>query len=243
MKPDRKGASGMIKVVLVDDDAIVRQGMRTILKSAPDITVVAEASDGAAGTADVRRLLPDVVIMDIRMPRMDGLAATRQIAQLAARPKVIILTTFGLDEYVAEALRAGAVGFLLKDTGPVELLEAVRVVMAGDALLSPSVTRRLIAAFARHIPTLNEDERARLASLTSREREVLTLLGRGCSNGDIAAELFLGEATVKGHVSRILIKLGAENRVQAAIRAHDAGLTKTEPDDGPPKLAAEPAQR
>ncbi|MFC5801282.1 response regulator [Streptomyces formicae] len=216
----------MIKIVLVDDDAIVRRGMRAILESAPDVTVMAEASDGCAGVADAQRLLPDVVIMDIRMPRMDGLAATREIATLASRPRVIILTTFGLDEYVAEALRAGAVGFLLKDTGPAELLEAVRVVMAGDALLSPAVTRQLISAFARHMPKLSDDERVRLSSLTSREREVLALLGRGCSNGDIATQLFLGEATVKGHVSRILDKLGASNRVQAAIRAHDAGLTK-----------------
>ncbi|QLE70461.1 response regulator transcription factor [Streptomyces rectiverticillatus] len=216
----------MIKVLLVDDDAIVRQGMRAILESAPDITVIAEATDGVAGVADARRLLPDVVIMDIRMPRMDGLAATREINALPSRPKVIILTTFGLDEYVAEGLRTGAVGFLLKDTGPAELLEAVRVVMAGDALLSPAVTRRLIAVFAHHIPVLSAQERARLDSLTFREREVLALLGRGYSNGGIAAELFLGEATVKGHVSRILDKLGADNRVQAAIRAHDAGLTK-----------------
>ncbi|GGV57849.1 DNA-binding response regulator [Streptomyces spectabilis] len=216
----------MIRVVLVDDDAIVRQGLRAILESAPDVTVVAEASDGAAGVADARGLLPDVVIMDIRMPRMDGLAATRAITALPSRPKVIILTTFGLDEYVAEALRAGAVGFLLKDTGPTELLEALRVVMAGDALLSPAVTRQLIAAFTHQVPSLSRQERARLASLTPRELQVLTLLGRGYSNADIATELFLGEATVKGHVSRILDKLGAGNRVQAAIRAHDAGLTR-----------------
>ncbi|MEU7688382.1 response regulator transcription factor [Streptomyces spectabilis] len=216
----------MIRVVLVDDDAIVRQGLRAILESAPDVTVVAEASDGAAGVADARGLLPDVVIMDIRMPRMDGLAATRAITALPSRPKVIILTTFGLDEYVAEALRAGAVGFLLKDTGPTELLEALRVVMAGDALLSPAVTRQLIAAFTHQVLSLSWQERARLASLTPRELQVLTLLGRGYSNADIATELFLGEATVKGHVSRILDKLGAGNRVQAAIRAHDAGLTR-----------------
>ncbi|MFJ8390159.1 response regulator [Streptomyces sp. NPDC094438] len=212
--------------MVVDDDAIVRRGLRTILESAPDIEVLAEAADGQAGVEQARRLMPDVIFMDIRMPRLDGLAATREICALpvAVPPRVVMLTTFGLDEYVAEALRSGAVGFLLKDSAPTELLEAVRIVMDGNALLSPAVTRRLITAFADRVPSITHDQQARLGELTARETKVLTLLAQGLSNTEIGARMFLGEGTVKGHVSRILSKLGAANRVQAAIFAHNAGL-------------------
>ncbi|MFF4404796.1 response regulator [Streptomyces sp. NPDC001404] len=216
----------MIKVVLVDDDAIVRQGMRAILESVPEVIVAAEATDGASGVAAVQRLMPDVVFMDIRMPGMDGLAATREIGRLAHRPKVVMLTTFEFDEYVAAALRAGAVGFVLKDSGPQQLIDALRAVVDGNALLAPSVTRRLISAFAEQVPVLDADDRSRIESLTLREREVLALLGCGRSNADIATALFLGEATVKGHVSRILDKLEVQNRVQAAIIAYRAGLAR-----------------
>ncbi|WP_328989037.1 response regulator transcription factor [Kribbella sp. NBC_01245] len=215
----------MTRLLIVDDEALVRAGLKMILESADDLEVVAEAGDGADAVEMVRKHQPDVVLMDIRMPRLDGLAATRDVQALPDPPKVVVLTTFDLDDYVFRALQAGASGFLLKDTPPRELVQAVRVVAAGDAMLSPAVTRRLIGHFAAS--GRNDRQRAaaeRLTALTDREREVLAAVGRGLSNADIGRELFMSEATVKAHVSRVLVKLNATNRVQVAILAHDAGL-------------------
>ncbi len=198
-----------------------------ILESAGDISVVGEADDGDAAVEAVRRCRPDVVLMDIRMPRLDGLAATIAVRQLDDPPPVVILTTFDLDDYVFRALQAGADGFLLKDTPPLDLIQAVRVVASGESMLSPSVTRRLIAHFANDgRPAREEEARARLADLSPRELEVCIEVGRGRSNAEIGASLFMSEATVKAHVSRLLVKLGFANRVQVAILAHDAGLDR-----------------
>ena len=212
-----------IRVLLVDDDPLVRAGLRMILSSSEEIEVVGEAADGAQAAAAVSAHRPDVVLMDIRMPEMDGITATSALRRLTDPPRVIVLTTFQADEHVLSALRAGADGFLLKDTEPTEIVNAVRLVAAGEAMLSPSVTRTLLAH-------LGNDERAdrrrraaqRLASLTDREREVADAVGSGASNAEIAASLFMSEATVKAHVSRLLTKLAATNRVQIAILVHDA---------------------
>jgi DNA-binding NarL/FixJ family response regulator len=212
-----------IRVLLVDDDALVRTGLRMILSSSEELEVVGEAADGADAVAAVLAHRPDVVLMDIRMPGMDGIAATSALRRLAPPPHVIVLTTFQADEHVMSALRAGADGFLLKDTAPTEIVNAVRLVAAGEAMLSPSVTRTLLAH-------LGDDERTdrrriaaqRLESLTDREREVATAVGSGASNAEIAASLFMSEATVKAHVSRLLTKLDLTNRVQIAILVHDA---------------------
>ncbi|EXG80596.1 response regulator [Cryptosporangium arvum] len=209
----------MIGVLLVDDEWMVRAMLRTILESAEDLTVVAEAADGAEAVVQARRHRPDVALVDIRMPGVDGLTAVRQ---LRGGPKVIVLTTFDLDEYVRTALRDGAVGFLLKDASADEMTTAVRAVAAGDAALSPRVTRRMLSTFAR--PSPQDRALARLAPLTGKEREVLATLATGLANADVARQLHLSEATVKTHVSRILTKLGLTNRVQAAILAHHAGL-------------------
>jgi DNA-binding NarL/FixJ family response regulator len=212
-----------IGVLLADDQAMVRAGFRMILESDPDIAVVGEAANGEQALASARRLRPDVVLMDIQMPDVDGLAATRRItADGELRSRVVILTTFERDEYVFEALQAGASGFLLKNAPPEQLLHAVRVVAAGDALLAPSVTRRIIEQFAhRHVkPELV----TQLESLTQREREVLTLLARGKSNAELAAELFVSEGTIKTHVSSLLAKLGLRDRVQAVVLAYESGL-------------------
>jgi DNA-binding NarL/FixJ family response regulator len=216
-----------IRVLIVDDEELVRTGLRLILEAEPDLTVVGTASDGAAAVAQVRRLRPDVVLMDIRMPGLDGLAATRQILGGDDVPacKVVILTTFDVDEHVYEALRAGASGFLLKDVPAGQLVHAIRVAAAGEALLAPSVTRRLIAAFTRRVPAVPS---ATLADLTVREVEVLSLLAEGLSNAEIAGRLYLGEATVKTHVARILMKLGVRDRVQAVIAAFRAGLVSVD---------------
>lgn len=215
----------MTRLLIVDDEALVRAGLKLILESADDLEVVAEAEDGADAVEMVRRHHPDVVLMDIRMPRLDGLAATRELQALPSPPKVVVLTTFDLDDYVFRALQAGASGFLLKDTPPRELVQAVRVVAAGEAMLSPAITRRLITHFAADGRTdRRRVARNRLAALTDRETEVLGAIGRGLSNADIGRELFMSEATVKAHVSRVLVKLDATNRVQVAIIAHDAGL-------------------
>ncbi len=214
----------MIRVLLVDDEQLVRSGLRMILQSSGDIEVVAEAADGAQAVEQVRLHRPDVVLMDIRMPTMDGLAATRQITALPDPPKIIMLTTFELDEYVHTALQHGAVGFLLKDTPPRDLLQAVRTVSAGNAMLSPTVTRRLIAEFAARGSSQAIAARKQLDALTEREREVVVAVAQGLSNAEIGKRLFMSEATVKAHVSRVLAKLGMSNRVQAAILAHDAGL-------------------
>ena len=214
-----------VRVLLVDDDPLVRAGLRMILSSADDLEVVGEAGDGAEAVGAVRTHRPDVVLMDIRMPGTDGLTATAAVTALPEPPKVVVLTTFGVDDYVFRALEAGAAGFLLKDTPPRDLIAAVRVVAAGDAMLSPSVTRTLIGHVAGAGETGRRNAaRARLAPLTDREREVLVAVGRGLSNAEIGRELYLSEATVKTHVSRLLLKLGCANRVQVAILAHDAGL-------------------
>ena len=212
-----------IGVLLADDQAMVRGGFRMILESEPDITVVGEAADGEQAVASARRLRPDVVMMDIQMPGGDGLKATRRITEDAElHCRVVILTTFERDEYVFEALQAGASGFLIKNAPPEELLNAVRVVAAGDALLAPSVTRRIIEQFARR--PARPGVGVRMDSLTQREREVLVLLARGRSNAELAAELFVTEGTIKTHVSSLLMKLGLRDRVQAVVLAYESGL-------------------
>ncbi|MCC6339844.1 MAG: response regulator transcription factor [Acidimicrobiia bacterium] len=213
-----------IRVLVVDDQPIVRDAFRTILDSYADIEVVGDAADGAAAVALSRSLRPHVVVMDVRMPRLDGIAATREIVgQDRDPPQVLILTTFDLDEYVYDALHAGASGFLLKDATRDELARAVRVVAAGDALLAPSVTRRLISEFTGRRQA-SAELRDRFESLTSRERDVLGLLAQGLSNAEIAAHLFVGESTVKTHVAHVLMKLVVRDRVQAAIAAYDLGI-------------------
>jgi DNA-binding NarL/FixJ family response regulator len=214
----------MIRVVLVDDEQLVRSGLRMILESAGDIEVVGEAADGGGAVELVRRHRPDVALMDIRMPEMDGLAATRALTALPDPPRVIMLTTFELDEYVHTALEHGAVGFLLKDTPPRDLIQAVRTVAEGNAMLAPTVTRRLIAEFASRNSAKAVAARRRLDTLTGREREVVVAVAQGLSNAQIGRRLFMSEATVKAHVSRVLAKLGMGNRVQAAMLVHDAGL-------------------
>jgi len=214
----------VIRVVIVDDEELMRAGLRTMLEADEEISVVGEARDGDEAVEAVRRHRPAVVLMDIRMPRADGLTATRTLGRLPNPPQVIVLTTFDLDEYVHAALRAGAVGFLLKDTPPRELIRAVHVVAAGHAMLAPAVTRRLIATFTERDSPVGDQARRKLGTLTNREREVLELLGRGLSNSDIGQRLYMSPATVKTHVSRTLAKLELANRVQAAIFAHDANL-------------------
>jgi len=213
-----------IRVLVVDDQELVRAGFCVILDMADGIAVAGEAADGAAAVAQAAALRPDVVLMDVRMPGMDGLEATRLItAGPSAPPKVVMLTTFDLDDYVYEALRAGASGFLLKDSPRADLIAAVRAAAAGDALLAPSVTRRLIEAFARR-PAETTPSPARLATLTARECDVLLLLARGRSNAEIAAALFVSEATVKTHVGNLLAKLGLRDRIQAVILAYETGI-------------------
>ena len=215
----------MIRVLVADDQALVRAGFRMLLESAGDIEVAGEAVDGEEAVALARSAHPDVVLMDIRMPRMDGIEATRRIAadQGLAGVRVLILTTFEADDYVFESLRAGASGFVLKDIEPADLLQAIRVVAAGDALLSPSVTRRLIAEYASRAPARRVSVRD-LAELTEREREVLAAVGTGKSNDEIAADLFVSPATVKTHVSRVLSKLDARDRAQLVVAAYESGL-------------------
>lgn len=217
----------MIRVVLADDQALVRAGFRALLDAQPDIEVAGEAGDGAEAVDVVRRLTPDVVLMDIRMPGVDGLAATRRIASdpALAEVKVIILTTFELDEYVFTALRDGAAGFLVKDTEPADLVRAVRVVAAGDALLSPGVTRRLIAEYATR-SRAPSPQIGQLDLLTDREREVVALVGMGLSNEDIAGRLVVSPLTAKTHVSRAMVKLGARDRAQLVVAAYEAGLVR-----------------
>ncbi|MEV3928489.1 MULTISPECIES: response regulator transcription factor [unclassified Streptomyces] len=218
-----------IRVIIVDDQAMVRAGFAALLAAQSDIDVVGEAPDGRKGVEVSRAAHPDVVLMDVRMPEMDGLAAARELLDppvgVVHRPRVLMLTTFDVDDYVYEALRAGASGFLLKDAPPGDLISAVRVVAAGDALLAPSVTRRLIADFARQRPAAPSGGPAlRLNGLTPREREVLELIARGLSNQEIAARLVLAEQTVKTHIGRVLAKLGLRDRAQAVIFAYESGL-------------------
>ncbi|HYP22103.1 MAG TPA: response regulator transcription factor [Actinomycetota bacterium] len=212
----------MIRVVLVDDQDLVRSGFRVLLGSSGEVEVVGEAEDGVRAVEVVAQVKPDVVLMDVRMPRMDGIEATRRIRD-SSDAKVLILTTFDLDEYVHEALRAGASGFLLKDARPEELFDAIRVVHAGDALLAPSITRRLIEEFVRRAPPAPSTATT-LESLTERELEVLRLVARGLSNAEISASLVVSPATTKTHVSRILTKLGLRDRAQLVMVAYETGL-------------------
>ncbi|WIM98276.1 response regulator transcription factor [Actinoplanes oblitus] len=215
----------MIRVLIADDQAMVRQGFGALLAAQPDLLVVGDAADGAAAVSAARQLNPDVILMDVRMPVMDGLEATRRLAggPSAGGPKILILTTFDLDDYVYEALRAGASGFLLKDAPAADLVQAVRVVAAGEALLAPSVTRRLIAEFAAR-PAGDRPRPVALNALTPRETEVLRLIARGRSNQEIAADLVVAEQTVKTHVGRILTKLALRDRAQAVVFAYETGL-------------------
>jgi DNA-binding NarL/FixJ family response regulator len=214
------------RILLVDDQPLLRTGFRMILSAEPDFAVVGEAGDGASAVEIARRLKPDVVLMDIRMPGMDGIQATRALAGPGVTEplKVLILTTFGLDEYVVESLRAGASGFLLKDAPAEDLVEAIRIVAAGDALLAPSVTRRLLDRIASKLPPAHENVIPALSELTEREMEVLKLVARGLSNAEIAEKLVVSETTVKTHVSRILGKLDLRDRVQVVILAYESGL-------------------
>jgi DNA-binding NarL/FixJ family response regulator len=211
----------VIGVLLVDDQAMIRAGLRMVLESEPDLAVIAEASNGAEAVQVGKRERPDVVLMDIRMPEMDGIEATRRLLEAAPDTKVIVVTTFDVDDYVYGALRAGASGFLLKDAPPDDLINAIRVVAGGDALIAPSITKRLIAEFAGR---REEQPVQGLDDLTERETEVLALIARGLSNAEIAEELFVSETTVKTHVSHILTKLDLRDRVQAVVAAYEAGL-------------------
>lgn len=214
-----------IRILIADDQALVRSGLRMLLETADDLEVVGEAGDGLEALELARDLSPDVVLMDIRMPGTDGIEATASLGadERTSALKVLVLTTFDLDEYVFRALRAGASGFLLKDTDPDDLIDAVRVVAGGEALLAPSVTRRLIAEFARH-PAASAPDAAALADLTDREREVLALVGRGLSNAEIGSALFISPATAKTHVSHVMLKLGARDRAQLVVTAYESGL-------------------
>ena len=226
-EPD-ESADRPVRVLLVDDQELVRTGFSMVLDAQPDIEVVGEAGDGAQALERLRTAGADVVLMDVRMPRMDGIEATRRITGAPGGPKVIILTTFDLDEYAFAAIKAGAAGFLLKDAGPVQLVEAIRAVHSGDAVVAPSTTRRLLDRFAVHLP--DAERRAAsgaLATLTARENEVLRLVARGLSNAEIAERLYVSEATVKTHMGRILTKLDLRDRVQAVVFAYETGLVKS----------------
>ena len=222
----------MIRVIVADDHALVRGGFQMILEAQPDIEVVGEAANGLEAVELARSLAPDVVLMDVRMPGLDGIEATRRVTAASAQgPRVLMLTTFDLDEYVYRAIRAGASGFLLKDVRPAELVHAVRVVASGDVLLAPAITRRLLEEFVRRPPPGQRP--AGLGELTDRESEVLGLIARGLSNAEIAQRLFLGETTVKTHVTRILAKLHLRDRVQAVVLAYESGLVR--PGDDTPE--------
>ncbi|MEY2442890.1 MAG: hypothetical protein QOJ46_2316 [bacterium] len=213
------------RVLIVDDDALVRAGLSMMLGGAGDLEIVGEAEDGTQVLAAVDAHRPDVILMDIRMPRMDGLAALRLVRARPKAPEVIVLTTFDVDEHVLTALRDGAAGFLVKDTPPTEILRAIRLVAAGDAMLSPTVTRKLLDFMAADgAPAVSARALGLLAELTDREREVAVAVGHGSSNSEVAAELYMSIATVKAHVSRLLLKLDLDNRVQIALLVHDAGL-------------------
>ncbi|HEX5148219.1 MAG TPA: response regulator transcription factor [Candidatus Limnocylindrales bacterium] len=225
-----------IRVLLVDDQQLVRTGFRMILEDEADIEVVGEAPDGRQAIDLAGHLAPDVVVMDIRMPVMDGIEATRRLVRegTGTEPRVLVLTTFDADENVVEALRAGASGFLLKDVTPTDFVAAIRIVAAGDALLAPAVTRRLLDRYADRLPPVNEVRAAELRELTERELEILRLMARGLSNREIAAQLVLAEPTVKTHVSHVLDKLGLRDRAQAVVLAYEAGLVRPGSVDGPP---------
>jgi DNA-binding NarL/FixJ family response regulator len=213
----------MIRVLVVDDQAMVRAGLRMILDGQADIEVVGEAADGEEAQVAVRRDRPDLVLMDIRMPRLDGIAATRKLIEHDPAVRVLVVTTFDADQYVFEALRAGASGFILKDSSPEQLVAAVRLIAAGDALLAPARTRRLIETQVRPKPTVDS---SLIGTLTDREREVLVLMARGLDNSQIAAELFIGDATVRTHIGHVLSKLNSRSRVQAVVVAYESGLVR-----------------
>lgn len=218
----------MTTVLVVDDQPLQRYGFRMLLDSVPETEVVGEAAHGAEAVRKAAELRPDVVLMDVRMPGMDGIEATRRIVAAGDRSRVLVLTTFDIDEYVYEALRAGASGFLLKDVRPEELLAGIRAVAAGDAVIAPRLTRRLLQEFARLVPPVGDGSARdpRLASLTEREREILVAIGKGWSNSEIADHFVLAESTVKTHVGRVLSKIGARDRIQAVIFAYDHGLAR-----------------
>ncbi|MDX3258791.1 response regulator transcription factor [Streptomyces sp. NPDC093228] len=218
--------SSTVRVLIADDQMMVRQGFTVLLNARPGIEVVGQAVDGEEAVAKVAELAPDVVLMDIRMPGLGGIEATRRITADAPHPRVLVLTTFDLDEYVYDALRAGASGFLLKDASADQLAEAVRVVAAGDALLAPGITRRLIAEFSRLTDAPRAPLKQRVGDLTERETEVLALIAQGLSNAEIAGSLVVAEQTVKTHVGRILVKLGLRDRTQAAVFAYESGLVR-----------------
>ncbi|MFF2523951.1 response regulator [Streptomyces liangshanensis] len=215
-----------IRVMLVDDQMLLRTGFRMVLAAQPDMEVVAEAGDGAEAIENLRTTAVDVVLMDVRMPRLDGVEATRRICAEPNPPKVLILTTFDLDEYAFSGLKAGASGFMLKDVPPSELLSAIRSVHSGDAVVAPSTTRRLLDRFAPLLPTADKPRNKDMERLTEREREVMMLVAQGLSNGEIAGRLVLSEATVKTHVGRILTKLGLRDRVQVVVLAYESGLVR-----------------
>ncbi|MFJ9241450.1 response regulator [Streptomyces sp. NPDC101776] len=224
----------MTTVLIVDDQPLQRLGFRMLLEANPDTEVVGEAGHGGEAVRMAAELRPDVILMDVRMPGMDGIEATRRVVAAGDRSRVLILTTFDLDEYAHEALRAGASGFLLKDAHPEELLAGIRAVASGDAVIAPALTRRLLDAYAQHLPKLSPEgpeavpatDDPRIRSLTEREREILVAMGRGWTNGEIAERLFLSESTVKTHVGRVLAKVGARDRIQAVILAYDLGLAR-----------------
>ncbi|MCI3276853.1 response regulator [Streptomyces cylindrosporus] len=218
----------MTTVLIVDDQQLQRYGFRVLLDSIPETEVVGEAGTGAEAVRKTAELRPDVVLMDVRMPGMDGIEATRRIAEAGGRSRVLVLTTFDVDEYVHAALRAGASGFLLKDARPEELLAGIRAVAGGDAVIAPALTRRILDEYARHVPARRGSscEDPRVASLTEREREILVAIGKGWTNGEIAARFVVTESTVKTHVGRVLAKIGARDRVQAVIFAYDQGLAR-----------------
>jgi DNA-binding NarL/FixJ family response regulator len=222
----------VIRVLVADDQALVRAGFRAILEGQDDLDVVGEADDGATAVALARELRPDVVLMDIRMPGLDGIEATRRLLRDNDAPRILMLTTFDLDEYLYEAMKAGASGFLLKDVPRDQLIDAVRTIAMGDALLAPALVRRLIEDFVSR-PAPGTHPPAELDELTEREREVLALIARGLSNAEIAARLFLSEATVRTHVTHILAKLGLRDRIQAVVLAYETGLIR--PGDNPPR--------
>ena len=226
----------MTTVLIVDDQPLQRFGFRMLLESTPGTQVLGEAASGAEAVRQVAGLRPDVVLMDVRMPGMDGIEATRRIVAAGGRSRVLVLTTFDLDDYAYAALRAGASGFLLKDALPEELLAGIRAVAAGDAVIAPGLTRRLLDAYAGHLPGAPQDaepqSHPRLSALTEREYEILLAIGQGWSNGEIAERLVLSESTVKTHVGRVLAKIGARDRIQAVILAYDLGLVRPLPPGG-----------
>jgi DNA-binding NarL/FixJ family response regulator len=229
----------MTTVLIVDDQPLQRLGFRMLLEANPDTEVVGEAGHGGEAVRMAAELRPDVILMDVRMPGMDGIEATRRVVAAGDRSRVLILTTFDLDEYAHEALRAGASGFLLKDAHPEELLAGIRAVASGDAVIAPALTRRLLDAYAQHLPKHSPEgpeavpatDDPRIRSLTEREREILVAMGRGWTNGEIAERLFLSESTVKTHVGRVLAKVGARDRIQAVILAYDLGLARPNSPD------------